>query len=191
MYRSQIKNRYRQYRKTRICQGDIFKNLLISIGSGSDTYHELRDLKHAVVLSQDCDLEQDFTERNSEHSGQEEQDKHIDTILICPAYGFEDFTKGEHIAGRRMKPFESSKLRDRLKGNDVFKRYHYLSEDLENGIVELVVDFKHFITAPRSLLYNSRKEKYIATINEIYREELSQRFANFLSRIGLPDNTSS
>ena len=191
MYRSQIKNKYRQHRKARICQGDIFKDLLISIGSGNNTYHEKRDLEHAVVLSQDCDLEQDFRDRNSEDSGQEKQDKHIDTILICPAYGFEDFTQGEHIADRQMEPFKSIKLRERLKGNDFLKRYHYLPEDLENGIVELVVDFKHFITAPRSLLYNSRKEKYIATINEIYREELSQRFANFLSRIGLPDNTSS
>ncbi len=190
MYKSQIKSRYRHHRKTRICQGDLFRDLLVSVGSGSGTEHLLANLDYAVVLTQDCDLEQDHRERIKKPVPIK-KDKYIDTILICPAYGFDDFVDGTHIAGRQMETFESGKLRDRIKANDVYKRYHYLSEDLDNGVVELVIDFKHFITAPRSLLYKKRKENYVTTINEIYREELSHRFANFLSRIGLPDNSSS
>lgn len=57
----------------------------------------------------------------------------------------------------------------------------------ELGVPEFVIDFKHFFTVPVDVVYKQRKTIYIATIGELYREELSQRFANFLSRIGLPD----
>ncbi len=190
MYISQVKTQYKQFRKARICQGDIFEDLLISIGSGSNTTHIEANLKYAVVLTQDCDLQQDFDER-SKKPAPEKSDKHIDTILICPAYSLEDFARGTHIEGRKMETFSNKEVDKKLKGNDVYKRYHYLVEDLDNGVPELVIDFKHFFTAPRDVLYSQRKRSYIASINEIYREALSQRFANFLSRIGLPDKSSS
>lgn len=190
MYTSQIKSPYKHYRKLRICQGDIFEDLLISIGSGSDTNHAEFNLEYAVVLAQDCDLQQDFDERKVRPIPTI-NDKYLDTVLICPAYLLEEFAQGTHIAGRRMNTFSAKEIEKKLKQNDVFKRYHYLSEDLDNGVPELVLDFKHFLTAPRDVLYSRRKESYVATVNEIYREALSQRFTNFLSRIGLPDNSSS
>lgn len=190
MYTSKIKNQYRQIRKARICQGDIFQDVLISIGSGSNTIHIEANLEYAVVLTQDCDLQQDFDER-TKRPKPEKGDKHIDTILICPAYPLEEFAKGTHIKDRQMDTFNKDQINKKVKKNDVFKRYHYLAEDLDNGVPELVLDFKHFITAPRKFLYSQRKLNYVASINEIYREDLSLRFANFLSRIGLPDNSSS
>lgn len=190
MYISRIKSPYKQYRKARLCQGDIFEDLLISIGSGSDTTHIEFSLEYAVVLTQDCDLQQDFDERNTRPRPLT-SDKHLDTILICPAYPVEDFAKGVHITGRRMSVFSTKDVEKKLKQNDAYKRYHYLREDLDNGVPELVLDFKHFLTAPRDVLYQQRKKSYIASVNEIYREALSQRFANFLARIGLPDSSSS
>jgi hypothetical protein len=190
MYTSKIKTQYRQIRKARISQGDIFQDLLISIGSGSDTIHVEVNLEYAVVLTQDCDLQQDYDER-MRRPRPEKCDKHIDTILICPAYPLEEFAKGTHIKNRRMETFNKDQVDDKVKKNDVYKRYHYLAEDLDNGVPELVIDFKHFFTAPRKFLYSQRKSCYVATINEIYREDVSLRFANFLSRIGLPDNSSS
>ncbi len=189
MYTSLIKSPYRYYRKARICQGDIFEDLLISIGSGSNTLHIEANLKYAVVLTQDCDLQQDYEERNKKPKPVK-TDKNIDTILVCPAYQLDDFSRGEHIATRQMEVF-GEKLMAKIRANDTYKRYHYLQEDLDNGVPELVLDFKHFITAPREVLYDARKRSYVTSINEIYREALSQRFANFLSRIGLPDQSSS
>lgn len=189
MYTSKIKNQYRSYRKARICQGDIFQNLLISIGSGSNTKHIEANLEYVVIMTQDCDLQQDYDERNKKPKPSE-NDKHIDTILVCPAYPIEDFARGDHIDGRKMHTYNDKEVK-KIKSNDTQKRYHYLAEDLDYGVPELVIDFKHFFTAPREVLYRQRTGSYITTINEIYRESLSQRFTNFLSRIGLPDNTSS
>ena len=83
------------------------------------------------------------------------------------------------------------KLLDRIRANDTYKRYHYLNEDLENGVPELVIDFKHFVTASRFQIYKNRSNQYVTTNNELYRESLSIRFANYLARIGLPDKSSS
>lgn len=187
MYKSLVKSPYKHFRKQRVCQGDIFQDLLITIGSGSDTLHIEANLKYAVVLSQDCDLQQDYDQRNKKTVL---ADKHVDTILICPAYSLEDFAQGKHVEGRQMETFNGKQL-PKLRGNDTMKRYHYLSEDIDSGVPELVLDFKHFLSAPRSILYAQRKSKYVTTINEIYREALSLRFANYLSRIGLPDESSS
>ena len=53
------------------------------------------------------------------------------------------------------------------------------------AIPGLVIDFKNFYTILTENLYKYKKNR-IATMSELFREELSQRFASFLSRIGLP-----
>jgi hypothetical protein len=162
MFKSAIKKPYRHFRKTRICQGDIFHDLLITIGSGSNTLHIEAVLEYAVVLTQDCDLQQDFVNRKK-HSNN--NDKDIDTILVCPAYSLEDFAQGRHIKDRHMQSFTAKELNKKFKPNDMMKRYHYLVEDLENGVPELVIDFKQFLTVPRYVLYGRRKTNYLTTIN--------------------------
>ena len=67
-------------------------------------------------------------------------------------------------------------------------RYHYLAEGPEYGIPELALDFKHYRTVPRETLLECLKaESALGTLRPLYREHLSQRFANYLSRIGLPE----
>lgn len=56
-------------------------------------------------------------------------------------------------------------------------------------IPELVIDFKHYYTIPTEEMYEAYKENYLASVEPLYREDLSQRFANYLSRIGLPTKT--
>lgn len=189
MYASKIKTPYRIYRKSRICQGDIFQDLFISIGGtkGTSQVYDDFSLVYGVILTQDCDLEQDFNERKAKAK---KTDKHLDTVLVCPAYPIDPFSKGEHLEGRVMETFPGRSL-DKLKKNDDLKRYHYIAEDLEHGVPDLIIDFKHFFTIPRDVLYKQKKTGYITSINEIYREYLSQRFTNYLGRIGLPDSSSS
>lgn len=42
------------------------------------------------------------------------------------------------------------------------------------------------MTVPRNELYKIHSDLYVLTLSELFREELSQRFTNFISRIGLP-----
>jgi hypothetical protein len=36
-------------------------------------------------------------------------------------------------------------------------------------------------------LQEHKEKHYICTVSELFREKISQRFANYLSRIGLPE----
>jgi len=71
--------------------------------------------------------------------------------------------------------------------NNVY-RYHYLGNAEEQQVPELILDFKHYFTIPRDIAYRPDFKKcYLATMDDLFREHLSQRFANYLSRIGLPE----
>jgi hypothetical protein len=65
-------------------------------------------------------------------------------------------------------------------------RYYFLDKQSDLQIPDLVIDFKHYYSIQRDILYKEIKRHYIGSINELFRECLSQRFAFYLSRIGLP-----
>jgi len=182
MFKSKVKNRYRKGRNSRFYQGDILKNLSFVIGDATrETNMDLIRLKYAVILSQDCDIEQDFSSREKK-----ENDKHLRSLLVCPAFDLEEFANGTHFEEWQMETFGRKKV-DKLKSNDEYKRYHHLPNSSEFSIPDLVLDFKHFFTLPRDFLYKKKKEVYISSLSELFREVLSQRFSSYLSRIGLPD----
>jgi hypothetical protein len=179
MYESNIKSEYRKFSKDRFCQGDFLQDITIFLGSpASNQDADELNFQYAVILSQDCDLERDYIERNKKESN----DKYLKTILICPAYPSSKFFEGAHITGWTMKIPSKKQV-----SNNNLSRYHFLKEDMELKIPESVIDFKHFVTAPRDILYDLKDSSYLGTINELFRENLSQRFANYLSRIGVPE----
>jgi hypothetical protein len=143
-------------------------------------------LPYLVVLSQECDLENDFDSRPPKKESKHPHDKFLQSILVCPAYPAEKLRKGTHLESLEltMQHLNSKKWND-VKNNDA-PRYHFLSNDDNLQIPNLVLDFKHYYTIPREILYQKKDEHYLATINLIFRENLSQRFAFYLSRIGLP-----
>lgn len=186
MLESNIKCRYVKIDKDRFCQGDILKDVNITLGL-NDAASESQDmndfyLPYCVVMNQDCDLNWDFESRK----GVGDQDKSLPTILVCPAYLDEKYFAGAHLEGRQMRVF-SSEPKKKLLNNDENNRCHYLKGDSSFQVPNLVVDFKHFYTIPRDLLYSVQTRVYLVTINELFRERLSQRFANYLSRFGLPE----
>ena len=183
MFKSKIKNQYRKKNNARLYQGDILEKLKFVIGdSEEETELDNIFLSYAVILTQDCDMRSDFICKKSGKN----QDKRLLSLLICPAFLINEFVQGKHLGDWQMDVF-NSKLAKRIKKNDEYKRYHFLSEESNFSIPELVIDFKHFFTLPRDFLYKQRKDKYVASLNEIFREELSQRFSNYLSRIGIPE----
>lgn len=186
MFKSRVKRRYRKNQNSRFYQGDILKDLVFIFGDARrETEKDIIRLEYAVILSQDCDIEQDFENRKKQED--RDKDKHLRSLLICPAYGIEKFAAGKQINGWQMKSFNSKEV-EKIINNDWYKRYHYLPKSPEYTIIpELVLDFKHFFTLPRDFLYEKRRQIYLASLNELFREELSQRFSNYLSRIGLPE----
>lgn len=177
---------YIQHDKERVYQGDIYKDIVLR-QFGEQENDELSssktNLEYCVVLTQDCDLQQDFNDRSSDPS---KQNNYLPSILLCPAYPAQAFKSGEHIENQKMKDFNSSEF-SKIKNNDAFKRYHWLPEAQNFCVPELILDFKHYYTVPREIFYTSSKEKYLATVDTLFRENLSCRFCTYLSRIGLPE----
>jgi hypothetical protein len=65
-------------------------------------------------------------------------------------------------------------------------RYHYLEFEIAVGLVPCIIDFKHYFSASIVYLEELKKTKFVCKVGDLYREDISQRFASFLSRVGLP-----
>jgi len=190
--KSLIERRYRSHTKERIVQGDILRDLTFFEWNGFqdeglEKFKPLkrRKLPYLVVLSQDCDLERDFENRND--IDMEDQDKFLQSVLACPAYIAEEVRKGTHLAELKLTMQSLNKDSWRKVKINSDPRYHYLKKDSDYQIPNLVVDFKHYYTIRRDVLYELYLNHYLASLNELFREELSHRFSFYLSRIGLPD----
>lgn len=143
---------------------------------------EVQIKKHpfAVVLSQDCDLNQDFDSR----ADSTKPDKRLPSVFLCEVVSASGL-KGTGI---------TSDIWKRVRNNKD-ERYQFLQrikqeEDaLDNGIEELGVDFKRYFTLPTDELYKSIKIGIThrrSVLKSPYMEHLAVRFANYLSRIALP-----
>lgn len=173
-------------------QGDVLRDVTLiewAEMDGDQIRIAERTLQYCVVITQDCDLEHDFANRAEAESPT--KDKYLQSLLLCPAYPAESFKRGSHLEqlGMKMQQLNSERWRP-VKQNNV-SRYHYLEQALDFQVPELVVDFKHYLTVPRDVFYRRTfSSSYIATIEIVYRDHLSSRFAHYLSRIGLPELTS-
>ena len=184
MFKTKIKSRYRKNKNARLYQGDILRDLEFIVGDPrKEVEKSLFQLPFSIILTQDCDLESDYKSRSNLSQN---QDKFLLSLLICPAFNVQKFSQGEHFPDLQMETFNTKEI-DKLKKNDKYKRYHFLPGNSYYSLPDLVIDFKHFFTLPREFVYQHKKEKYLASLNELFREELSQRFSNYLSRIGLPE----
>ena len=174
---------------TRIQQGDIYRDVDLvewTQGEGKEVVTTSRTFPYVVILTQDCDLLQDFNNRSSPTTTK--HDKYLHSILLCPAYRTEEFKSGTHLRGLNlvMENWGGDKWK-RILGNQSY-RHHFLSSYADFQIPDLILDFKHFVTAPRDIVYRaSFRAVHLGTIADLYRENLSIRFAQYLSRIALPE----
>jgi len=181
---------YKPRQDIRPSQGAIYRDIEVSVAvGGPDIDLQRWTFPYSAVMTQECDLLQDDSARQAEpKSDSARDDKLLLAVLLCPAYKAAAFRNGEHLQflGRRMQRHSSNSWR-RIKSNQN-ARYHYLSEWRELQVAELVVDFKHFFTLPIEVLRDAfgNDKHYIARLSSLYREDLSQRFASYLARIGLP-----
>ncbi|MCX5709657.1 MAG: hypothetical protein NT088_02875 [Candidatus Omnitrophica bacterium] len=189
MLKSKITTVYEKHNCQRICQGDILRDVqFYIIGKGSAQV----DLKfpYVIVISQDCDLEEGEKKKVAKPTpeGLIEFNQYLPNILILPAFPAELVKQGEHLKELfSVKPVNiGSDLWKFIKKNSD-PRYQFLHSDVALQIPEMVIDFKIHYSVPFCYFEEKYKKFYLATINELFRERLSQRFFSYLNRIGLPN----
>lgn len=177
--------------KVRVCQGDIFRDVEMieyAVERAGDLEISKIVFPLVLVLSQDCDLEQDHRFRWARNS-KKTQDKWLISVLVAPLYNVEHVYMGEHLSNLNMSMEKIGKSRSPGKNlrNNERPRYHFLSFSQSQPIVDSVVDFKHYFSVNGQYLRRLRKDSFICRLAPLYREDVSQRFSAYLARIGLPE----
>lgn len=141
-----------------------------------------------VVLTQDCDLAQDYKFRWSRRPSTTE-DKFLLSVLVAPLYNAEHVYNGEQLSelGMKMNPINRGRSPGTNLRNNETPRYHYLEFSSDIPIVPSVVDFKHYFSANAEYLKKAKARNFVCRLSTLYREDIAQRFASFLARIALPD----
>lgn len=172
----------------RVCQGDIISNVeFIEYAVEKQGQLEISKIifPYVYVLTQDCDLEQEFNNRQGTNN-----DKHLISVIVAPLYNIEHVYEGMHLSeiGLQMQTIskKSEKSDNRALRQNNNPRYHYLEFSKDISIVNSVIDFKHYFTVNNNLLFDYKKKSFVCKVSELYRENISHRFSFFLSRIGLP-----
>jgi hypothetical protein len=173
----------------RLCQGEVVSGLIQikqNVESiGSDGAISIVESVHpfAIVLTQDCDLEQDARSRFEGGDGKSQ----LVNVLFCEA-------------------IETSTLKGQVpSGKDIWKRIiqnkderyqclEALPADLDadaKGFSSLGCDFKRYFTLPVDEVYKRLACGQLqrrARLTTPYKEHLLSRFSFFLSRVPLPEN---
>lgn len=164
---------------TNLMQGDFIINCP-NVSLPENISH-IKDLENAnapevdiavydvVILSQSCDLE----------------GKKVDVVLVCPIYPLSK-------AGEVNQYFNSSEGKEALRLG-FLPGYHLLDKcDFSSWTDFVLVDFRNVFGVPYEFLVNYSKSCGKRTrLKSPYREHLSQAFARFFMRVGLPSTIPS
>lgn len=176
----------------RIAQGDIFRDVecIERVVEGRGIIEVSKVVfPLAVVMTQDCDLEQDAKYKTKGQTPPADDDKRLLSVLLVPLYNAEHVFQGTHLADLKLTMTKINKKK--TPGTSLMQnerpRYHYLEFPDEIPIVPQIADFKHYFSAHLSYMEWLRSKQFVCRITELFREDLSQRFAAYLARIGLPE----
>jgi len=180
----------------RVRQGDVFRDVefVESVIEEEGIIRVARIIfPLVIVLTQDCDLAQDFRARYGRKERPSNQDKFLLSVLVAPLYNLEHVYNGEHLSqlGIQMATVPrrghtgSSLLKNRRP------RYHYLEFPSGVPLTNSVVDFKHYFSVTVEYLKRAKRDDFVCNVAPLFREDLGQRFASFLSRVGLPEQKES
>lgn len=182
--------RVRRPRPGRVAQGDVIRDVdFIERVSEQRGVLEVSRVRFpaVLVLTQDCDLEQDHSLRR-QFKDRKSEDKLLLSVLVAPLYNVEHVYTGQHLSelDQRMQQIN----RTATPGNNLRRnetpRYHYLEFPAEVPLAASVVDFKHYFSVEVNELRRRKSRDFVCQLADLYREDVSQRFASFLGRIGLP-----
>lgn len=182
--------RIKTAKTSRLCQGDIIKDVecieYISEKNGNIEVSKII-FPLAIVLTQDCDLSQDYKFRWSK-SNTLNEDKWLMSVIVAPIYNVEHVYTGEHLSelNMSMSPISRNKTPGKNLQNNETPRYHYIEFPENSSMPPSVIDFKHYFTVNVAYLKRHKTKHYACQIGALYREDISHRFASYLSRVGLP-----
>jgi hypothetical protein len=150
-------------------QGDFIQECPIVIPPQElryDTAIEVdAELYNVIVMSQSCDLV----------AGK------VELVLVCPYWTLDEFEEQD-------ASYKSAKMKENLRRGNIHG-YHLLKECPENDfkLGLIVVDFRNIYSIPFNFLkdFAASNEKRLRLLPP-YREHLSQAFARFFMRVGLP-----
>jgi hypothetical protein len=156
-------------------QGDFITDCPVVIPPATLNLKDIPDVDvkkmDAVVLTQSCDL----------------VNKNIENILVCRYFSLSDFfaelQKEQTLNAKRRKS-----ILDNMRKGHLFS-YHLLNKHEDVFDDYLVVDFKNVYGIHRSTLNELTKQlKTRIRLLPPYREHLSQAFARYFMRVGLPQD---
>lgn len=180
---------------SKICQGDVYKNVKYSyIDAEDDNSVDVVEYEFplAVIISQACDviaMEGIFTSRGGKPA------KFMPSILMCPIYEKNLAKTGEHLTevfnGLSLaitKEVVYHKEDYIVAERDWHYRFHAFELTLNGSSVlsNAIIDFKHYFSVPISYLAK-HKENRIYHIDDLFSEQLTLKFATYLSRVAIPD----
>lgn len=178
-------------------QGEIIANIPFplpknAVKNENDTYQveiRIEELSTSIVLSQECDLKYDYEARKQRAS----ERKLIPSIMLCKVFDAEQL----FTAYKELNPGKEKQWKNECKEiiNNANFRYQFIErvpanlDILNEGLSEMVVDFKTYYTLPAEFLYwlieqsiSQRRAKFKSP----YLENFIQRFFYYQSRIGIP-----
>lgn len=175
--------------ETRLTQGDLISDCPLFFWTAD--FPELEGMKEVevlsglmdfaqqdvVVMTQACDLEHDK----------------VDNVVLCPHYSLADFREawGQNMEARRQNSTEKAW---RNHCEDIKEGFVWNLAMLDSGrLLHLpleirIVDFREVYTVPRGFLESLIRQRGEPRSRLLppFREHLSQAFARFFMRVGLP-----
>ena len=182
-------------------QGEILTNLvqiqvnLESIETAqNNTNYSVTPFVHpyAIIVSQDCDLEQDFNFRF--HKRGKERHR-LPSVLFCEVIEAKELVQGE----RNQNIFQSRTVRKNFQDNNDY-RFHFIQaipeefDTLGRGLPELAMEFKRYFSLPTGEVYHRIKLDHTQRrcgLKSPYLEHFCDRFHYFNNRIALPEQYES
>ena len=182
-------------------QGEIISDLFavrLKTGAERDTEDNAKKVPYAysIIVTQDCDLEQDYAARKNEGAG-----KHrlLRNILLCEVEQAKILKHGDMIQElpedkRARSPIGRREWKIVVRNKD--ERYHFLAkiekleDSLNEGLPQLVVEFKRYFTIATDEIYyqiNAKTAKRRSILKSPYLEHFNTRFHFYHSRVALPE----
>jgi hypothetical protein len=160
-------------KSTDLQQGDLIENCPVIIppavlNQEEDVEFEVQ-LLNAVIMTQSCDL----------------ASKHTELVLVCPYYTLGSFLNNLP-PDQTSTPKARTKIMDNLRKGH-FAAYHLLNKQDDIVPELMVVDFKNVYGVHLKTLTDitTQTDTRIRLLPP-YREHLSQAFARYFMRVGLP-----
>jgi hypothetical protein len=125
---------------------------------------------NVVVMSQSCDIAQ----------------RKIGIVLVCPFWELSAFVKSDQA-------YASKKRREEVRRGDLPGLHMLIGCDIEGFKSDhLIVDFRNVygIALPAAISLAEKNGKRLRLLPP-YKERLSQSFAKFFMRVGLPEDIPS